>query len=324
MNVRAYYNEFEPYAADWLRNLIAAGLIAPGEVDQRSIVDVQPDDLRGFTQCHFFAGLGGWSFALRRAGWSDDRSVWTGSCPCQPFSTAGKRTKQSDERHLWPHWFRLIRECRPAKIFGEQVASAVAAGWLDDVFHDLETENYACASAVLPACAAGAFHRRDRLWFVADAKSVRRFARRSEPKRQQGQTGTASASTSRSSMDNTIGNGRAALGENHGTHDGVVAIAASEHERNVADTDSERSQRIGPDCDPQGRKNQDVGSLGLCDGAGNVEWLPCPDGKARPVKSGLCLLAHGVPNRVGRLRAFGNAIDPRPATEFIKAFIECQ
>ena len=84
-----YYNEFDPYAAQWLRNLIDAGHIPKGEVDSRSIKDVKASDLTGFVQCHFFAGLGGWSHALRLAGWPEDRPVWTGSCPCQPFSAAG-------------------------------------------------------------------------------------------------------------------------------------------------------------------------------------------------------------------------------------------
>ena len=83
-----YYNEFDPFAAAWLRKLIEAGLIPNGEVDERSIINVQPDELRGYDQCHFFAGIGGWSHALRLAGWPDDRQIWTGSCPCQPFSVA--------------------------------------------------------------------------------------------------------------------------------------------------------------------------------------------------------------------------------------------
>lgn len=86
----AYYNEIDPFAAQWLRNLIAAGHIADGVVDERSIEDIVPQELEGFTQCHFFAGIGVWSLALRRAGWSDEWPVWTGSCPCQPFSAAGK------------------------------------------------------------------------------------------------------------------------------------------------------------------------------------------------------------------------------------------
>jgi hypothetical protein len=86
----AYYNENDPKAAAWLRELIKGEHIANGDVDERSIEDVYPADLRGYTQCHFFAGIGGWSYALRLAGWPDTRPVWTGSCPCQPFSQAGK------------------------------------------------------------------------------------------------------------------------------------------------------------------------------------------------------------------------------------------
>ena len=103
----AYYNENDPKMAAWLRELIKAGVIVPGEVDERSIWDVVPSDVMGFTQCHFFAGQGSWSYALRQAGWSDDRRVWTGSCPCQDFSGAGKRAGLAGERHLWPAWFHF-------------------------------------------------------------------------------------------------------------------------------------------------------------------------------------------------------------------------
>ena len=164
----AYYNEFDPFAANWLRELIKDGLIAPGVVDERSITEVIPSDLSEFTQCHFFAGIGGWSIALRLAGWPDDRPVWTGSPPCQPFSVAGKQTGKSDERHLWPAFFDLIREQAPTTVFGEQVASAIRHGWFDDLQKDLEKQNYASAMAVLPACSVGAPHKRERLWYVAN------------------------------------------------------------------------------------------------------------------------------------------------------------
>lgn len=168
----AYYNENDDYAANWLENLIAEGLIANGTVDRRSIADVRGADLSGFTQCHFFAGAGGWSLALRLAGWADSVPAWTGSCPCQPWSQAGQRRGFSDKRHLWPEWFRLIGECEPPTIFGEQVANAGA--WLDAVFSDLEGMGYACGAADLPAACAGAPQARPRLWFVADAASRRR------------------------------------------------------------------------------------------------------------------------------------------------------
>ena len=169
----AYYNEFKPEAAHMLRQLIKDGLIAAGDVDERPIQEVKADDIRTYKQCHFFAGIGGWSVALRLAGWDDTRPVWTGSCPCQPFSASGNRKGKADERHLWPTWFSLIRECRPATVFGEQVATAVAHGWLDDVYDDMEGESYAVGSAVLPACSVGRPHRRDRLWFVAHTPDAR-------------------------------------------------------------------------------------------------------------------------------------------------------
>lgn len=163
-----YYNEIEPYAAEWLRNLIAAGLIAPGDVDTRSIEDVRPDDLRGYEQCHFFAGIGGWSYALRLVGVPDDRRIWTGSCPCQPFSAAGKGTGFADERHLWPAFFHLICECRPERVVGEQVANNLA--WLDLVQGDLEGEGYAVGATIVGAHSVGAPHIRQRLYWVADAQ----------------------------------------------------------------------------------------------------------------------------------------------------------
>lgn len=179
----AYYNEHDAKAAAWLRELIKQGHIAPGDVDERSIEDVSPDDLRGYVQCHFFAGIGGWSLALRYAGWEDERPVWTGSCPCQPFSAAGKGAGFADERHLWPAWLYLIAERRPNVIFGEQAETAIRHGWLDLIQSDLEGVGYACGAVPFPACGVGAPHIRQRLYFVADADDAER--RSKEPRRNQ-------------------------------------------------------------------------------------------------------------------------------------------
>jgi DNA (cytosine-5)-methyltransferase 1 len=168
----AYYNENDSFSAGWLRTLIRRGLIAAGDVDQRSLVNVRARELVGYSQHHFFAGIGGWSLALRLAGWPDDRSVWTGSCPCQPFSLIGERAAADDRRHLWPAWFPLVAELRPPILFGEQTEAAVGWGWLDVVFADLEAAGYACGASVLPACSVGAPHLRDRLWFVAKALAL--------------------------------------------------------------------------------------------------------------------------------------------------------
>lgn len=162
-----YFNEWDPKTAAWLRELIRRGHLPDGIVDERSITEVTPEDLRGFRQWHFFAGIGGWPLALKLAGWPVDASVCTGSPPCQPFSVAGKRGGRDDSRHLAPAFLDLIAELRPPAIFGEQVSAAIKELWLDALFVELEDEGYTCASAVLPACSVGAPHKRDRLFFGA-------------------------------------------------------------------------------------------------------------------------------------------------------------
>ena len=178
----AYYNEIEPFAADWLENLIAQKRITSGKVDRRSIADVRAEDVAGFQRCHFFAGIAGWDLALSLAGW--DGPVWTASCPCQPFSSAGKQKGTQDERHLWPVQFGLVDAVRPPIVFGEQVSSAIGHGWLDGVFADLEGAGYTCGAAVLGAHSVGAPHIRQRLyWFgcrLEFANSIRQRGERIE------------------------------------------------------------------------------------------------------------------------------------------------
>jgi len=186
----AYYNEIDPFVANWLEWLVKVEMIADGVVDRRSIKDVMPSDLNGFTQCHFFAGIGGWSYALRLTGWPDNRPVWTGSCPCQPFSGAGLMLGENDDRHLWPSWFDLIAQCQPPIIFGEQVASPPGREWLDTVSANLEALDYAIGAADLCAAGIGAPHIRQRLWFVAESTSDRYGETRMEAESRRGQCTT--------------------------------------------------------------------------------------------------------------------------------------
>jgi DNA (cytosine-5)-methyltransferase 1 len=172
----AYYNENDPRMAAVLRELIAAGHIAHGIVDERSISDVKPGDLSEFVQCHFFAGIGVWSHALRLASWPDTRPVWTASCPCQPFSGAGKGLGFADKRHLWPdlHW--LISQCRPDTLYGEQVSDKGGPAWIDLVCTDMEGSGYAIGALVAPAACVGAPHMRHRTYFMAYNDRDRRAA----------------------------------------------------------------------------------------------------------------------------------------------------
>jgi DNA (cytosine-5)-methyltransferase 1 len=171
--MKAFYNENDPLAAAWLRGLADSGSITEGTVCDESIERISGAALHGFERVHFFAGIGGWDYALKLAGWPAGREVWTGSCPCQPFSGAGKMRGEADERHLWPEMRRLIGECRPATIFGEQVASKLGREWLDGVFADLEAMGYRVAGADLCAAGVGAPHIRQRLYWVADRECER-------------------------------------------------------------------------------------------------------------------------------------------------------
>ena len=294
----AYYNEIDPHAAQHLRNLIDAGHIAPGVVDTRSIEDVTPNDLIGFNQCHFFAGIGGWSLALRRAGWPDSRPAWTASCPCQPFSAAGKGLGFADERHLWPsaHW--LVGQRRPVVVFGEQSGSADANDWIDLVQADVEALGYAFGATAFPSASVGAPHQRDRAYWVADA-DCQQWEGRGEFQ----PTGGGKPSDS-----------------------GVISgLAHTNHEQRPL----AMSARGYADVSRQWNKDSEAATG--CSGAmrpgpingfwRDADWLFSQDGKWRPVRPGSFPLADGVPARVGRLRAYGNAINIEAAAAFIKSYM---
>lgn len=316
----AYYNEIDPSAAQWLRNLIEAGHIAQGYVDERSIEDVYPSDLRGFTQCHFFAGIGVWSYALRLAGWGDDRPVWTGSCPCQPFSAAGKSAGFADERHLWPSWHHLIKECSPAKVFGEQVASKDAEPWLDLVHTDMEELGYAFGAVAFPSAGIGAPHIRDRVYWVANTENKRSerawFARtgrngfkdggavggmgHSDDKRLERWQGVPERGDQCTTRENGLAGRMGYANDNRRITRGI-ATAPTRH-GNTADA-AGGALRPGP-------------TNGFWRDA---DWLYCRDEKWRAVEPGTFPLADGSAARVVRLRAYGNAINAKAA----QAFIEC-
>ena len=175
-----YLNEWDSFPAQWLQNQFPDAV-----VDETSIVALNrsPDefgpypwgipvdhDLSQYEQVHFFAGIGGWPEALRLAAWPEGVPIWTGSCPCQPFSGAGEGRGFDDERDLWPDMFRQIQRYRPAFVVGEQVANGrdqLPLRWLDRVFNDLEAEGYTCWACDLPAACAGAPIIRQRLFWGA-------------------------------------------------------------------------------------------------------------------------------------------------------------
>lgn len=382
-----YYNEIDPYCVEWLGNLMDAGVIGRGEIDTRSIEDVTPNDLRGFTQCHFFAGIGVWSYALRQAGWPVDRPVWTGSCPCQPFSASGKRGGFDDERHLWPAWLWLIRGSRPDNVFGEQVASKDGLAWLDLVSDDMAGEKYAFAPMDICAASVGAPNIRQRIYFASVAHAYDAGLERwIEP----GSTGFIERLAGKRSLvnrmaltprefHNRIGNGgaigrpeysnggdaRGLANANAGRwgwkQDGSGGIGdGTETERDQGDGRVEPGSQFGGVADSSGFRREpaegyetvDVAATGVqgstrqqwvrdelsanvfVSGNGrpspvngfwrDSDWIFCRDNSWRPIEPGSFPLAHGAPGRVGRLRAYGNAINAEVAIEHISAFLECE
>jgi DNA (cytosine-5)-methyltransferase 1 len=395
----AYYNEIDPFAAQWLRNLIAAGHIAPGDVDERSIEDVQPDDLRRYAQCHFFAGIGVWSAALRGIGWPDDERVWTGSCPCQPFSPAGKGGGFADERHLWPAFFHLITQCQPEHVVGEQVADRGGLAWLDLVHTDMEAAEYAFAAVDFGSAGVGAPHRRQRLYWVAHATNADgRGAERGAQERvgmgelwrgrlaigghthelehspsngrQQGWTEpsgrsiTGGCGPSRMGDDDDDarpqghGQGFAAARGWNGTFrptsetselggvgdpksfEGADQFGSNGNDfprgsvflqqfnsrangGNGSGTNTKRSYPMHGTCEKSFETERPISRPGPVNGFWrNADWLFCRDGKWRPVEPGTFPLAHGATSRVGRLRAYGNAVNLAQAEIFLAAALE--
>ena len=298
-----YYNEIDPFAVVWLKELMKDGLISEGDIDTRSIREVMPDDVRNYTRVHFFAGIAGWEQALKLAQWPIDRPVWTGSAPCQSFSVAGKQKGTEDERHLWPEFFRLIKECHPFNVFGEQVEGAIRHGWLDLVSADMEREGYAIGSVVLGAHSLRAHHIRQRLYFVAESESERGCWWQSGGSQESGGSGKVD---SLGDSDNQGSQGRSGMPESGGEF------------------------AVGP----TGLANfwSDCVWLPCRDGkwrATESTIIRLADG----VSDGLGFVRHGnreilnplikeTKNRVGRLKGYGNAIVPQVAAEFIRAYMD--
>ena len=360
---KIYYNDNDLQVCAWIRQLMFDGLIPYGVVDSRSILDVKPADLEGFTQCHFFCGIAGWAYALKLAGWPATRPVWTGSPPCQPFSAAGKLEGKDDARHLAPHFISLVGACRPPVLFGEQVASAAVFGksakrvgaepewaWLDDLSDRLEAARYAVGASDIPAAGVGAPHIRQRTFFGAVRLADTEHAGRETQRNGAIRTGPSDESGLRGAterLEHPAGDGRQQRGaEPRGR--GLDAGCGLER---LADANDQRPQ--GRQGMPERPVERAAGSGGLAvsqpasgtdhGGWNDVDWLFCRDGKWRPVKSSVQRLADGLPGsvvqgcdfvpassplaqstkasrRVMRLRGYGNAIVPKAAALFIKAF----
>ena len=323
----AYYNDIDPYAVQWLKNLIKAGQIMDGEVDERPIQNVEPKDLEGFTRLHFFAGIGGWDYALQIAGWPEDRPVVTVSCPCQSLSVSGKMRGASDERHLWPEFFRIVNGIQPQYIFGEQVASPLGRNWLSAVQLDLGSISYVLGATDLPAASVGAPHIRQRLFWMAHPYNPDRRPNPTgkigegngeRPSDDIGESGVVDGMANTDGCGDYGAEGQPDEIQQCQKQDGKENIEFGEDgtlDSGVADTDEQGPQgrKLRPGCDSRQWPSWE-----------DLSFIECTDGRARPTEPGLRPLAHGVPKRASKLRSYGNAIVPQVGAAFISAFMEVE
>lgn len=336
--MNAYYNEFDKYPSAWLNNLITGGLIAAGHVDERSITDVLPEDVIDKTQCHWFAGIGVWSYALRLAGWPDSRPVWTASLPCQPWSSAGKGGKFEDERHLWPVFFRLVKECRPPVIFGEQVSSKDGLEWFATVQADLENAGYAVAAFDTCAAGVGAPHIRQRLYWMAYLPSESSRAglcntksagvRRYQPCNSSSISGMEHSDSQRQQrwIHRRKNKEWEAVNRSTGCHITTGGLAYYDDKQRpysfVTGGPGNLQSEWNEDAEASSGYSRALWSMPFDLFWRDADWLFCQDGKWRPVEPESFPLADGIANRVGKLRAYGNAIVAPLAAAFIASAME--
>jgi len=221
----------------------------------------------------------------------------TGGFPCQPYSLAGKRGGNDDDRALWPQMLRVIREARPTWIIGENVPGIISLA-LDGVLADLEREGYACETFLLPACAVDAKHRRNRVWIVAHADHG---LRRQDDGSMGGSEGESRSEAQGWSLQERM---RDAINDGPAKKGDATAHANGGRQSQCAELNGSKAQDT-TNGHSRGRHADGCSSP--------ARWLPEPD---------VGRVAHGIPSRVDRLKGLGNAIVPQVAAALLSKIVE--
>ena len=262
--------------------------------------------------------------------------IVVGGYPCQPFSLAGVRRGDKDDRHLWPEMLRIIQAVRPTWVIGENVAGHISMG-LDEVLSDLEAEGYQARCFVIPAVAADAYHRRDRCWIVGYAKrdGSPAAAVRGEPQEDGGRSSKgqgvaeqpAGTGRPRDGQEVAGGAGAEAMGTAEREQRGTAEARRLDLDRPVLDRSQGREETDateGSSADVSNASGEglqgDVGQ-GQAGAQGQSEGYPAQCRWWQPEPS-VGRVANGVSGRVHRLRQLGNSIVPQVAARILWAIKE--
>ena len=245
-----------------------------------------------------------------------------GGYPCQPFSLAGVRRGDKDDRHLWPEMLRIIQAVRPTWVIGENVAGHISMG-LDEVLSDLEAEGYQARCFVIPAVAADARHRRDRCWIVGYSKHDGSFA--------SGDIGRIQRELDRQTqkIEQSAGSGdrASAVGNAEREQRGTAKARRLDVDRSVLDRSQGREETDAvegsgadvPNASGEGLQGN-VGQ-GQARAQGQSQGYPAQCRWWEP-EPAVGRVANGVPGRVHRLKQLGNSIVPQVAARILWAIKE--
>lgn len=243
---------------------------------------------QNFSECELYPDIK--SFNAKQ--YENQITILTGGFPCQPFSVAGKQRSTSDDRFLWPEMLRVIREIKPPFIIGENVPGIINLA-LDQVLSDLEAETYTVETFSIPACSLNATHRRDRVWIIAYSESWwrRRYGNSDQTKRD------CSSKETQFIISPSIITNANSIGRK---------IQASGKQSTKQMSGSNGSER--PDTDTHSASTEHQISTGRNMPPSNVweQWT---------AESPICGMDDGIPHRVHRIKALGNAIVPQIAYE---------
>lgn len=233
----------------------------------------------------------------------DRIDIITGGYPCQPFSVAGKQKGENDDRHLWPSMLEIITQVRPTWVVCENVTGHISLG-LDQVLFDLEAQGYSSRTFIVPACSVNAPHRRDRLWIVAHANSNSESDGSEHEKQREGKLGDVadSDSTGFKQSNETLARESSKQSDSGSIQPGENALADSFSSKLKRGSEEQILRKPNVQSEPR-RSSENFREI----------WA---------VEPGMGRVADGIPRRVAKLKALGNAVVPQIPMMIGRAILE--